>query len=56
MLAVGPGLWLSQMSLLFLLVRRPGSKAEFPTLYSLATVFTFAATYGFELRDLSFQR
>jgi hypothetical protein len=46
MLAVGLGLWLSQMSFLVLLARCTGSKAKFPTLYSLTTVFTFAATYA----------
>jgi hypothetical protein len=54
MLAVGLGLWLSQLSLLFLLARRTGSKAKSPTLYSLTTVFTFAATYGFAVVVIGF--
>jgi hypothetical protein len=54
MLVVGLGLWISQMSLLFLLARRTGSKAKSPTLYSLTTVFTFAATYGFAVVVIGF--
>jgi len=40
MLAVGLGLWLSQMSFLVLLARCNGSKAKFPTLYFTDDVFT----------------
>lgn len=42
--AVGLGLWMSRMGLLFLLARCAGSRAQFPTLYSLTSVFTFGAT------------
>lgn len=42
----GLGLWLSQMGVFFLLARWSGSTVKFPTPYSLATVFTFAAAYA----------
>lgn len=44
--SVGFGLWLSQMVALSLLARWRGSRAKFPLLYSLTTVFTFSAAYG----------
>ncbi len=49
MLAVGLGLWLSQMSILVLLARWIQPRAKFPILYSLTTVFSFAAVYGLVL-------
>lgn len=45
-ISVGLGLWLCQIVVLFLLTRWSGSRAKFPTVYSLTTVFTFAAAYG----------
>jgi hypothetical protein len=45
-ISVGFGLWLSQMVALSLLARWRGSRAKFPVLYSLTTVFTFSAAYG----------
>jgi hypothetical protein len=45
-ISVGLGLWLSQIVALSLLARWRGSRAKYPTLYSLTTVFTFSAAYG----------
>jgi hypothetical protein len=44
--AIGLGLWLSQMGVLFLLTCGAGARKKFPVPYSLTTIFTFAAAYG----------
>jgi hypothetical protein len=49
MLAVGLGLWLCQMGTLIVIGRLVQPRAKFPTLYSLKTVFSFAAAYGLAL-------
>ena len=52
--AIGLALWLGQMVLSFMLSRFVGSRAKFPSPYSLVSVFTFGALYAFAVVVVGF--
>jgi hypothetical protein len=54
--AVGLALWLGQMLAVSAFAHRHRTRNKYPTLYSLTTLFTFGATYGFAVVVVAFMR
>jgi hypothetical protein len=47
--AVGLALWFAQMLAIFAFRRRRKTPSKYPIQYSLTTLFTFGAAYGFAI-------
>ncbi|MGA7633604.1 MAG: hypothetical protein WCB11_22815 [Terriglobales bacterium] len=51
---VGLALWIGQMLATYVLAHTDRTQTKYPLLYSLTTIFTFGATYGFAVVVVAF--